>query len=185
MKKRYQALIKNKSTFVRRLRKWFRSHKRDLPWRSDPSLYKTVVSEFMLQQTQVKTVLPYFERWLRIFPDFASLAAAPEEKVIKHWEGLGYYHRARNLRKLAIQLGKFPAPPTTRQEWQKLPGVGPYTAAAITSIAFGENEAVVDGNVIRILTRLAADNTTYKSSTEAASMHTPKARKLRNAVRPR
>ena len=80
---------------------WYDENKRELPWRTSPSLYKTVVSEFMLQQTRVSTVLPYFERWLEKFPDFASLASASEEKVVKAWEGLGYYSRARNLWKLA------------------------------------------------------------------------------------
>src|SRR3954466_5715972 len=88
---------------------WYRVHHRKLPWREDPSLYKTVVSEFMLQQTQVATMLPYFERWHRELPDFAALAAATEDKVIKLWEGLGYYSRARNLHRLARTLAALPS----------------------------------------------------------------------------
>ena len=98
------SLIPQTTEFQRELLGWYRHHRRSLPWRDAPSLYKTVVSEFMLQQTQVKTVLPYLARWLEIFPDFAALAAASEEQVVKNWEGLGYYTRARNLHKLARAL---------------------------------------------------------------------------------
>src|SRR3954466_16160842 len=90
---------------------WYRVHARRLPWREAPSLYKTVVSEFMLQQTQVKTVLPYFARWLAALPDFAALAAAPADQVLKLWEGLGYYSRARNLHQLAKEIATRPTPP--------------------------------------------------------------------------
>ncbi|HEY9250772.1 MAG TPA: A/G-specific adenine glycosylase, partial [Rariglobus sp.] len=131
------SIISRKDAFRQALLAWYRLHQRKLPWRTDPSLYKTVVSEFMLQQTQVKTVLPYLARWLEVFPDFAALAAASEEKVVKNWEGLGYYTRARNLHKLAKALAALPAPPRTREAWLELPGIGPYTSAAITSIAFG------------------------------------------------
>ena len=94
-------LVSRRAGFQTALHAWYRVHHRKLPWRDAPSLYKTVVSEFMLQQTQVTTVLPYFGRWLRELPDFAALAAAPEAKVMKLWEGLGYYSRARNLHQLA------------------------------------------------------------------------------------
>jgi transposase len=96
-----EQLVVRRQAFQAALHAWYRVHHRKLPWRDAPSLYKTVVSEFMLQQTQVATVLPYFERWLRELPDFAALAAAPEARVMKLWEGLGYYSRARNLHKLA------------------------------------------------------------------------------------
>jgi len=185
-----------------------------LPWRSEPSLYKTVVSEFMLQQTQVKTVLPYFARWLDALPDFAALARAPESQVLKLWEGLGYYTRARNLHKLArvlVEMGiendsssvpndaaakrterpvaalrpiKESATPKTRDDWLALPGIGPYTAAAITSISFGAQAAVVDGNVVRILARLTADATPYRDSTSAAKAYTPLANALLNPAHP-
>jgi A/G-specific adenine glycosylase len=163
---------------------WFRRHARALPWRETPSLYKTVVSEFMLQQTQVKTVLPYFARWLGALPDFAALAAAPEARVLKLWEGLGYYSRARNLHKLAQAVAALPAPPRTPAEWQELPGVGPYTAAAITSISFGAPAACVDGNVVRILARLTADATEFRDSASAAKVFTPLAAALLPAATP-
>ncbi len=143
--------------FRQKLAQWFERDARPLPWRTQPSLYRTVVSEFMLQQTQVVTVVPYFERWMERFPDFGSLAAAEEEAVLHSWQGLGYYSRARNLHRLAQQLVRLPQYPTTATDWQKLPGVGPYTAAAIASIAMGDAIAVVDGNVVRILSRLHAD----------------------------
>lgn len=159
--------------FQRALRTWYRASARALPWREAPSLYKTVVSEFMLQQTQVKTVLPYFARWLAALPDFAALAAAPEARVLKLWEGLGYYSRARNLRRLAREITALPAPPRTPDAWRELPGVGPYTAAAITSISFGAPAACVDGNVVRILARLTADGTEFPDSSRAAKHFAP------------
>ena len=137
------ALVAAKSGFQDALLRWYRANARALPWRESPSLYKTVVSEFMLQQTQVKTVLPYLARWLEALPDFAALAAAPEERVLKLWEGLGYYSRARNLHLLAREIVRQPEPPRTPEAWRELPGVGPYTAAAVTSISFGAAAACV------------------------------------------
>ncbi len=159
---------------------WYRRHARRLPWRERPGLYATVVSEFMLQQTQVKTVLPYFARWLEEWPDFAALAAASEERVLRLWEGLGYYSRARNLHRLARAVAALPEPPRTPEAWRELPGVGPYTAAAITSIAFGHPAACVDGNVVRILARLTADGTAYRDSVAAAKALGPLAEGLLN-----
>ena len=177
-------LIRQTTDFQRELLGWYRHHRRALPWRDDPSLYKTVVSEFMLQQTQVKTVLPYLARWLVVFPDFAALAAATEEQVVKNWEGLGYYTRARNLHKLARALVALPAPPRTREAWLELPGIGPYTSAAITSITFGTPAAVVDGNVVRILTRLTADATPFRDSASASKALAPLADALLNHAEP-
>ena len=157
---------------------WYRANARRLPWRDAPSLYKTVVSEFMLQQTQVKTVLPYFARWLEALPDFATLAAAPEAQVLKLWEGLGYYARARNLHRLARAYVALPEPPRTPSTWRELPGVGPYTAAAITSISFGAPAACVDGNVVRILARLTANPTLHRDSASAALAFAPLASAL-------
>jgi A/G-specific adenine glycosylase len=173
-----------KTEFQAALRAWYRRKARPLPWREAPTLYKTVVSEFMLQQTQVKTVLPYLARWLEALPDFAALAAAPEAQVLKLWEGLGYYTRARNLHRLARALGQMPELPRTPEAWRELPGVGPYTAAAITSIAFGAPAACVDGNVVRILARLTADGTPYRDSTAAAKALGPLANALLPADRP-
>lgn len=166
-------LTSHRQAFQAALHAWYRVHHRKLPWRETPSLYKTVVSEFMLQQTQVTTVLPYFDRWLRELPDFTALAAAPGAKVMKLWEGLGYYSRARNLHKLAQAYAAAPVKPRTPAEWQELPGIGPYTAAAITSISFDEPAAVVDGNVVRILARLAGEGRLFRDGTEAVRFFTP------------
>lgn len=166
-------LVERRADFQRALLAWYRAHRRTLPWRESPSVYKTVVSEFMLQQTQVKTVLPYFGRWIEAFPGFGALAAAPAERVLKLWEGLGYYSRARNLHRLAQTVTALPEPPRTPEAWRKLPGVGPYTAAAVTSIAFRFPAACVDGNVVRILARLTADATPFRDSASAAKAFTP------------
>ena len=141
---------------VKALLDWFAHAARDLPWRRTLDPYAVWVSEIMLQQTQVKTVIPYWERWMRELPNIASLARAPQEKIHKLWEGLGYYTRVRNLQKAAQQLvrendGKFP---TTFDAVIALSGVGRYTAGAITSIAFNQPSPILDGNVIRVLTRL-------------------------------
>ena len=177
------ALTARRAEFSASLLDWYQRHARVLPWRENPSLYKTVVSEFMLQQTQVKTVLPYFARWQAELPDFAALAAASEARVLKLWEGLGYYSRARNLHRLAQAVAARPAPPRTPDEWRELPGVGPYTAAAITSITFGAPVACVDGNVVRILARLTADATEFRDSGSAAKALAPLADRLVPAAR--
>ena len=166
-------LVSRRADFQAALHAWYRVHRRQLPWRHAPSLYQTVVSEFMLQQTQVVTVLPYFERWMRELPDFAALAAAPAAGVMKLWEGLGYYTRARNLHKLAQTYVAASTKPRTPAEWRELPGIGPYTAAAITSISFGQPAAVVDGNVVRILARLTGEGRLFRDGTEAVKHFTP------------
>ena len=129
-------------------------HRRALPWRDAPTPYRVWISEIMLQQTQVKTVLPYFERWMRRFPRLEALAAAPEAEVLAAWEGLGYYRRARLLHRAARQLVDASAIPGTMQALVRLPGMGRYTAAAVASIAFNQPVAVVDGNVRRVLARV-------------------------------
>ena len=164
----------------RALLDWYAKAQRPLPWRTQPSLYKTVVSELMAQQTQIKTMLPYFERWLQRFPDFETLAEAPSEDVLKHWEGLGYYSRARNLHQLAKDYVALNDKPQTRDAWQALPGIGPYTAAAISSIAQGYPAAVVDGNVVRILARLSKDSRSFKNNGAAVKAMTPLADALLN-----
>lgn len=136
--------------------RWFRAHQRDLPWRDFPSPYAVWVSEVMLQQTQVKTVIPYFSRWMEQFPTIPDLAKASEESVIKAWEGLGYYSRARSLLKAARQCverfdGELPADP---EKLGSLKGIGPYTQGAILSFAFNQRAAAVDGNVLRVMSRL-------------------------------
>ena len=140
---------------VTAIRKWFFKNRRNLPWRENPSPYEVWVSEIMLQQTQVSVVVPYFERWMNIFPTIEKLADAPLEKVIKAWEGLGYYSRARNLHEGAKYLmeengGELPS---SAAELEKVKGVGPYTVGAILSFAYKEKSAAVDGNVLRVLAR--------------------------------
>ena len=171
-------------TFQKLLLDWYWAAQRPLPWRTRPSLYKTVLSECMLQQTQVKTVLPYFDRWLDRFPDFETLAAASEDDVLKHWEGLGYYSRARNLHKLAKTYIALDPKPQTAADWQALPGIGPYTSAAISSIAQNYPAAVVDGNVVRILARLTDEAQIFKSNSEAVNFFRPLANDLLNLEQP-
>ncbi|MBQ9694347.1 MAG: A/G-specific adenine glycosylase [Kiritimatiellae bacterium] len=134
---------------------WYHCAKREMPWRGHPDAYAVWVSEIMLQQTQVDTVRPYFTRFLAAFPTVAALAAAEDAPLLKAWEGLGYYTRVRNLRKAAQRLmaessGEIPQ---TAEALRKLPGIGPYTAAAIASICFNEAVPVVDGNVARVFAR--------------------------------
>lgn len=132
------------------------AHRRDLPWRQDPTPYATWISEVMLQQTRVETAAPYFHRWMERFPTVHSLAKADEEDVLRSWEGLGYYSRARNLHRAArlVRERHGGALPRSAVELRELPGVGEYTAGAVASIAFGEPVPAVDGNVRRVLSRL-------------------------------
>jgi A/G-specific adenine glycosylase len=143
-------------TWPRELVRWFEREHRPMPWRSDPSPYKVWISEIMLQQTQVVTVIPYFDRFVGRFPSFEVLAAADLQDVLKLWEGLGYYSRARNLHQAArVLVEKYKGkPPLTAAGLRELPGIGAYTAAAIASIAFGEPVPSVDGNVLRVCSRL-------------------------------
>ncbi len=137
---------------------WYGKHKRDLPWRRSLDPYAVWVSEMMLQQTQVATVIPYFERWMTRFPDVAALARADEGDVLHAWQGLGYYSRARNLKRAAEEIVKLHAGrvPDSVLDLRALPGIGPYSAGAIASIAYGRAEPLVDGNVVRVLARLFA-----------------------------
>ena len=140
----------------RSLLQWYRTHKRTLPWRETADPYRIWVSEVMLQQTRVKTVIPYYNTFLVRFPDIGCLAAADTDGLLKTWEGLGYYARARNLQKAArIVVADFDSCiPDTRDALIKLPGIGDYIASAVLSIAFGKPHAVADGNVKRFLARL-------------------------------
>lgn len=138
------------------LLKWYDGHARVLPWREEPSPYRVWVSEIMLQQTRVEAVKPYFERFIKELPDIRALAEAPEDRLMKLWEGLGYYNRVRNMQKAARELtgeygGEMPA---DFERILKLPGIGSYTAGAIASIAFGIPRPAVDGNVLRVLSRV-------------------------------
>lgn len=129
---------------------WYDANKRDMPWRKNTDWYRVWVSEIMLQQTRVATVIPYFERWMKAFPTVEALAEAGEEEVLAHWSGLGYYSRARNLHRAAKQVATSGVP----ERWSALPGIGPYTEAAIASISQNMPLAVVDGNVERVMSRL-------------------------------
>lgn len=146
------------ASIAERLLEWFGRRARDLPWRRNRTPYRVLVAEFMLQQTRSETVVPYYERFLERFPTLEDLARAELEEVLQVWEGLGYYARARNLHALARRVlvefgGRIPE---TYRELRALPGVGPYTAAAVAAIAFGQPEVALDGNVRRVLARLLA-----------------------------
>ena len=148
------------SAIPKPLLKWYDSNRRILPWREEPTPYRVWVSEIMLQQTRVEAVKPYFERFMKRLPDIPALAYADEEELLKLWEGLGYYNRVRNLKKAALQImeeygGQMPK---TYEELCKLKGIGSYTAGAISSIAFGHGNPAVDGNVLRVLSRIREDD---------------------------
>ena len=146
---------KIKNLFQQNLVAWYRKIARTLPWRENNSPYQVWISEIMLQQTRVDTVVPYYQRWMETFPDVETLAAAGEDQVLNLWEGLGYYQRAHNLHQAARIIaeryqGKIPGDPKLLQD---LPGIGPYTAGAIASIAFGNQTPIIDGNIRRVFTR--------------------------------
>jgi len=142
--------------FHRDLVRWYQCHRRKLPWRVTRDPYKIWVSEIMLQQTRVEVVRDYYARWLKSFPTLQSLASAPFSRVLKLWEGLGYYSRAKNLHRAAKILAREHQGqlPSSADELRQLPGVGHYTAGAIASIAFGRRAPLVDGNVARVFTRV-------------------------------
>lgn len=135
------------------LTQWYKKNRRDLPWRRTKDPYQIWISEVMLQQTTVVAVIPYFEKFIRKFPTVHALAEAPESAVLESWAGLGYYSRARNLHKAAKAIASLPSFPQTAAELIELPGFGPYTSRAVASIAFQEKVGVLDGNVIRVLSR--------------------------------
>ncbi len=158
---------------ARALLRWYDRSKRDLPWRRDPSPYKTLVSEFMLQQTVVATVEPYFTRFLARFPDVGALAAASDDDVTALWSGLGYYARARNLRRAAaaIVADHGGAVPSSEEALRALPGIGPYTAAAIAAIAFGARAFALDGNAARVFARLSGEHRPIDAPATRAALH--------------
>ena len=145
-------------TFRRKLRAWYDRHARDLPWRGTRDPYAIWLSEIMLQQTQVETVKPYFQRFLAALPTISALAQADEQQVLRLWEGLGYYRRARQLHQAARRIvvehdGRFPTDP---QSAQRLPGIGRYTAGAILSIAMDQRRPILEANTVRVFSRLLA-----------------------------
>ncbi|MBE6621143.1 MAG: A/G-specific adenine glycosylase [Ruminococcaceae bacterium] len=149
----------NLSTIVEPLLAWYEQNKRPLPWREAPDPYHVWLSEIMLQQTRIEAVIPYYERFLQACPTVCALAEIEDDKLMKLWEGLGYYSRARNLKKAAgVMVERYGGQlPADYEALLSLPGIGAYTAGAIASIAFGLPEPAVDGNVLRVITRLCAD----------------------------
>ena len=142
-----------------RILDWYDAEARDLPWRSDPNPWAVLVSEFVLQQTQMKVGLAHWYRMMERFPTIESMASAPVEDVLEAWQGCGYYARARNLHALSVEIASRnpPSLPSNPRELQNLPGIGPYTSAAVSSIAFGYPIAAVDGNIRRIYARISAE----------------------------
>ncbi len=164
---------------MKKLKEWFLENKRDLPWREEKTPYRVWISEVMLQQTQVAVVIPYFHRWMKKFPTLEALGRASIEEVIKAWEGLGYYSRARNLHKAAQEIliqheGEIPS---DSERLSALPGFGPYTVGAVLRFAFHQRAPAVDGNVIRVLSRYFAslkDTTQRKHYESLAEMVLPR-----------
>ena len=152
---------------------WYVEHKRSLPWRKDKDPYHVWISEIMLQQTRIEAVVSYYHRFLKELPTIHDLASVEEEKLLKLWEGLGYYNRARNLKKAAVIItekyhGKFP---TTYEDILSLPGIGEYTASAIASICFSLPEVTIDGNVLRVYTRVFEDGSVIDLEKEKIIVH--------------
>ena len=176
---------------LKKLRKWFKKNAAELPWRPvdldaprDP--YAVWISETMLQQTQVSTVRDYFIRWMKRFPDVETLAAAEESEVFRYWQGLGYYSRARNILKTARIVAERKDFPHTRKELEALPGIGAYTAGAILSFAYHEREAILDGNLVRIFSRIYALDflpTDKKGKRATLALRQAQGPELRNDVR--
>ena len=171
--RRQVGISKTTPAIARPLLGWYDRWKRDLPWRREPSPYRTLVSEFMLQQTVVATVEPYFARFIARFPDVAALAAATDDEVTALWSGLGYYARARNLRRAAVAIvadhgGMIPS---SEDALRALPGIGPYTAAAVAAIAFDARAFALDGNTMRVLARLTGERRPVDVPATRAALH--------------
>lgn len=162
------------------LLQWFAGHKRALPWRELATPYRVWVSEIMLQQTRVEAVKPYFERFVKALPDVSALAECEEERLLKLWEGLGYYNRARNLKAAAKQVVEEYGGviPSDYEELLKLKGIGHYTAGAISSIAYGKTHPAVDGNVLRVISRAAGDDRDIRKASVRANMEMELAKQI-------
>lgn len=165
---------------VKPLQEWFGGHARVLPWRENPCAYYVWISEIMLQQTRVEAVKPYFERFIQALPDVKTLAECPQDRYLKLWEGLGYYNRVRNLNAAAVQVmteydGVIP---DRYEQLLKLKGIGSYTAGAIASIAYNQPVPAVDGNVLRVISRVCADD----SDIMKASVRKEMERRLREMM---
>lgn len=167
--KRNSSERRRQATFGRKLRAWYRANGRDLPWRATRDPYRVLVSELMLQQTQVSRVLGFYDRFLSRFPDLATLALARPRQVREAWEGLGYYARARNLHRLAREVTRRGASPneplpSDPEELRRLPGIGAYTAGAVASFAYERRAELVDTNVARVLRRAFLPNVGHQSA---------------------
>ncbi|MDQ6940472.1 MAG: A/G-specific adenine glycosylase [Verrucomicrobiota bacterium] len=160
-------MLASSAAFRRALLAWYGKHGRDLPWRDTRDPYAILVSEIMLQQTQVATVIPYYNRWLQRFPGFPALAAASESDVLHAWQGLGYYARARNFHALARAVTNFP---TVVEEMRRLPGIGRYTANAVATFAFDQSVPVVEANIARLISRLTNLQTPIDSAIGCESL---------------
>ena len=158
---RHRVDVTRAPQFSRALRAWFKRNGRALPWRETRDPYRVLVSEAMLQQTQVSRVLDYYERFLERFPTMAALAKASPKRVRESWEGLGYYARVRNLHALSRRVDELPRDP---EALRRLPGIGRYTAGAVASFAYEEREALIDTNVARVLRRVFAPRADFKTS---------------------
>lgn len=180
--KEYPTPQKRFETMAELILGWYKDHARILPWRENPDPYRVWISEIMLQQTRIEAVKPYFNRFLESFPDVPSLAAADEDRLLKLWEGLGYYNRARNLKKAAQVMAECydSRLPPSYEELLKLPGIGSYTAGAIASIAFGIEIPAVDGNVLRVTSRVLASREDIRKPSLKKNMES-----LLKAVMPR
>ncbi|MFN7172399.1 MAG: A/G-specific adenine glycosylase [Fimbriimonadaceae bacterium] len=154
-------------TLAEDLIEWWQSAQRNLPWREDRTAYPVLVSEFMLQQTRIESVLPYFHRWMICFPSLQNLAVADESEVMAAWQGLGYYSRARNLHSCAKWICEN-GWPAEKEEWRKLPGIGDYTASALSAALLGADEVAVDGNLARVYARLQTVESTGEPLRRAA-----------------
>ena len=171
-----QAKKSLKKMNLQKIHDWFLANRRDFPWRKKRSPYQVLVSEIMLQQTQAERVIEYFSRWMEFFPDILSLSQAPEQHVIKAWEGLGYYSRARSLHRCArlIMEKHFGKIPKDEHQLLALPGIGPYTAGAIRCFAFHERAPAVDANVLRVLSRIYNRELFSHEATDILKKHLPK-----------
>ncbi len=174
----------NDSIFTQNIENWYVNNKRDLPWRHNPKPYLVWLAEIVFQQTQIKQGMGHYKRLVEAFPTVEKLADASEDDVLKLWEGLGYYARARNLHKAAKLIQSNDAFPKTGKEWESLPGIGPYTAAAIASVCANEPIACVDGNVMRVLSRTHAISDDIRAGTTQALMRKIANEKIQFAEHP-
>lgn len=158
---------------IQALLSWYRENKRPLPWRDTGNAYYVLLSEIMLQQTRIEAVKKYFERFITALPDIKALAECEENALLKLWEGLGYYSRAKNLKKAAERIMELQYFPETKEELLLLPGIGEYTAGAVSSIAFGKKACAIDGNVLRVLSRFKGKDITKKEAEKFLLAHFP------------